>query len=63
MNVAYSVFADSLSQTPVFASPLDRGRFFNQGHPCKQGILSGFGYIIRQDLSYTHPERKRLWKS
>jgi hypothetical protein len=27
MTVAYSVFADGLSQTPVFASPLDRGRF------------------------------------
>jgi hypothetical protein len=27
MNTAYSVFADGLSQTPVFASPLDRGRF------------------------------------
>jgi len=26
MNAAYSVFADGLSQTPVFASPLDRGR-------------------------------------
>jgi hypothetical protein len=26
MNLAYSVFADGLSQTPVFASPLDRGR-------------------------------------
>jgi len=32
MNIAYSVFADGLSQTPVFASPLDRGRFI-------QGIL------------------------
>jgi hypothetical protein len=31
MNAAYSVFADGLSQPPVFASPLDRGRFFNQG--------------------------------
>lgn len=28
MNAAYSVFADGLSQTPVFASPLDRGRLF-----------------------------------
>jgi hypothetical protein len=27
MIIAYSVFADGLSQTPVFASPLDRGRF------------------------------------
>ena len=27
MITAYSVFADGLSQTPVFASPLDRGRF------------------------------------
>ena len=27
MAIAYSVFADGLSQTPVFASPLDRGRF------------------------------------
>lgn len=27
MTIAYSVFADGLSQTPVFASPLDRGRF------------------------------------
>ncbi len=26
MTIAYSVFADGLSQTPVFASPLDRGR-------------------------------------
>jgi hypothetical protein len=29
MTIAYSVFADGLSQTPVFASPLDRGRYFN----------------------------------
>jgi hypothetical protein len=28
MTIAYSVFADGLSQTPVFASPLDRGRLF-----------------------------------
>jgi hypothetical protein len=28
MTLAYSVFADGLSQTPVFASPLDRGRLF-----------------------------------
>jgi hypothetical protein len=27
MTLAYSVFADSLSQTPVLASPLNRGRF------------------------------------
>ena len=30
MNAACSVFADGLSQTPVFASPLDRGRLFNK---------------------------------
>ena len=29
MTIAYSVFADSLSQAPVFASPLDRGRFIS----------------------------------
>jgi hypothetical protein len=29
MTIAYSVFADGLSQTPVFASLLDRGRLFN----------------------------------
>jgi len=29
MTSAYSVFADGLSQTPVFASPLDRGRLIN----------------------------------
>jgi hypothetical protein len=29
MTIAYSVFADGLSQTPVFASPLDRGRFLS----------------------------------
>jgi len=28
MTIAYSVIADGLGQTPVFASPLDRGRFF-----------------------------------
>ncbi len=28
MNLAYSAFAGGLGQTPVFASPLDRGRFF-----------------------------------
>ena len=28
MNAAYSAFAGGLSQTPVFASPLDRGRLF-----------------------------------
>ena len=34
MITAYSVFADRLSQTPVFASPLDRGRFFNKSNRC-----------------------------
>jgi hypothetical protein len=28
MTIAYSVIADGLGQTPAFASPLDRGRFF-----------------------------------
>jgi hypothetical protein len=27
MTIAYSAFAGGLSQTPVFASPLNRGRF------------------------------------
>ncbi len=30
MNAASSAFAGCSSQTPVFASPLDRGRLFNE---------------------------------
>jgi hypothetical protein len=38
MTIAYSVIADGLGQTPVFASPLDRGRFFKQ-FPIRKLIL------------------------
>jgi hypothetical protein len=43
MITAYSVFADGLSQTPVFASPLDRGRLFKKTHLMQTVSFEGLG--------------------
>ena len=43
---AYSVFADGLSQTPVFASPLDRGRFISiKQAGLKSQVLDGLSLV------------------
>jgi hypothetical protein len=46
MTLAYSVFADGLSQTPVFASPLDRGRLFKTKRENRNASL-----VLQKNLS------------